>query len=293
MKEIECLPPLPVRKKNAHKGDFWRVLIIAGSQGMMGAACLTTKAALRSGAALVTLGVPQSQIQVAAIKLTCAMTTALSETSKKTLSPKAYSAICSLAKNSPIIAMGPGISQDSETCELMLSLIPTLPSTLVLDADALNCLSQKAHLLKERKAPTILTPHPGEFCRLTGEKMSRVKSHSKELAMEFANEYKCVVVLKFSSTIVTDGQQVYSNRTGNSGMATGGSGDVLTGVITGLLAQKMSAFQSAQLGVGLHGYAGDLAAQAKGEISMIASDILDFLPSAFQNYQTMGANALY
>ncbi|BBM84074.1 NAD(P)H-hydrate dehydratase [Candidatus Uabimicrobium amorphum] len=282
MEQIQTLPKLSPRKQNAHKGSCGKVFIIAGSRGMMGAAYLTTESVLRSGAGLVTLATPDSEQRVAATKLTCAMTYPLPSTSTGAVSFMARSNIVDVTNECQAVAIGPGMSQHHYTQEFIYDVIPRLRAPIVIDADALNALCDRSDVLKKRSAPTIVTPHPGEFSRLVGKPINEIVENGKEIAMQFARDHNCVVVLKVAPAIVVSHDSYYENTTGNPGMATGGSGDVLTGVITALLAQGFSAFAAAQLGVYLHGAAGDLCKEYIGEYGMIASDILQFLPHAFQ-----------
>lgn len=281
MEEIRQIPLLPRREKFSHKGDYGKVLVIAGSQGMMGAACLAAEACLRAGAGLVTLGVPESLLPVAAIKLTCVMTRPFPETGEHSFGGNAADAILQAAESMDIVALGPGLSQHPDTVGMVCSLVPRLNKPLVIDADGINALAGHTEILRERRADTVLTPHPGEFARLLGEKIGRLEEARLDITSGFAREHRCVVALKFAPTLVVDGDRYYLNTTGNPGMATGGSGDVLTGVIAGLLAQKLTPFAAAQLGVYIHGWAGDIACRKKGEVGMIASDILECLPDAF------------
>ena len=282
MKAIEQIPVLPRRRGDAHKGHFGRVLILGGSQGMLGAACLAASACLRSGAGLATLGVPKSLANVAAAKMTCVMTKPFSDTPAQSFSSLALSEIIEFAAPMDVVAIGPGLSQNPDTQKLVRELVSALAKPVVIDADGLNALVAEVDILKKREAPTIITPHPGEFARLARCRIGDLSNDRLDKAAQFAIEYKCVVVLKFAPTIVTDGKCYYYNTTGNPGMASGGSGDVLTGVITALLAQRLYPFAASQLGVWVHGRAGDIACQDKGEIGMIASDIVAQLPYAFQ-----------
>ena len=283
MEQIEQIPSLPRRRSDAHKGHFGRILVLGGSQGMTGAACLATAACLRSGAGLVTLGVPKSLADVVAGKITCAMIKPFDDTQAQSFSLPAVGEILEFAGPMDVVALGPGLSQHPDTQKMVRELVPLLPQTLVIDADGLNALAADVAVLKNRKAPTIITPHPAEFARLTKCPIDDINKERLSKAADFANEYKCVVVLKFAPCIVTDGKRYYYNTTGNPGMATGGSGDVLTGVVAALLAQQLSPFAASQLAAWVHGRAGDLACQDKGEIGMIASDILAQLPYAFQS----------
>ena len=281
MQKIDILPKLSARNKNAHKGSCGKIAIIAGSRGMMGAAYLATESALRSGAGLVTLATADSEQRVAATKLTCAMTMPLAHTAQGSVSRNAIDQAITLAQ-CDALAIGPGMSQHVDTQIFIREIIPRIERPLIVDADALNALVGHLDILQKRKAPTILTPHPGEFARLLGQPITNVIENGQELATEFAKKYNCVVVLKVAPAIVIGSQKYYRNTTGNPGMATGGSGDVLTGVITALVAQKIPTFCAAQLGTYLHGAAGDLCKEYIGEYGMIASDILQFLPHAFQ-----------
>lgn len=280
-KVITTLPRLPRRVRDGHKGIFGRVLVIAGSRGMTGAAYLTAQGAMRSGAGLVTVATPKSQQPILATKLTCAMTAALPETNGGTLSLSARKPLLNLARESDIIALGPGLSQHPQTIKLILSVLPFLSSPVVVDADGLNALSKNPAILKRIKVPVILTPHPGEMLRLSGSRVDKSTRSRVRIAVELARKYQVIVALKGYQTVVTDGRSVYINKTGNPGMATGGSGDVLTGIIAGLLGQGLKPFAAAQLGVYLHGLAGDLAAREIGEFPLIATDLLDYLPKAF------------
>jgi NAD(P)H-hydrate epimerase len=281
MMEIKSIPALAPRARDAHKGDFGKVFILAGSAGMLGAACLTAEAALRSGAGLVTLGVPQSLWPLAMVKLTCVMTRGFVETTVQSVSDQALDAVLACAADNDVVALGPGLSQHPDTCELVRDLVTTLAKPLVIDADGLNALAGHTQILRSRQAATILTPHPGEFFRLCGIPVAELKRDSLTYAARFAAEMGVVVAVKVAPALVTDGERYFVNTTGNPGMATGGSGDVLTGTIAALLAQKLTPFAAAQLGVYTHGLAGDFACQDKGEVGMIAADILEHLPRAF------------
>ncbi len=290
MEQITEIRKIPVRDRNSHKGDFGRVLILAGSQGMVGAACLATEACLRTGAGLVTLGIPKSLLPIVQAKLTCAMTKGFSETFEQTFHENALDEILSFAQKIDVIALGPGISQHPSTQKLVHQLMLHWNKPLVLDADALNNLVSHADLLQQRTGITIITPHPGEFGRLTQKTSSEILENKIDLAGEFSRGHRCIVVLKFARTIVTDGAHFFINTTGNPGMATGGSGDVLTGVIAGLLAQNFSAWEAASIGVWAHGCAGDLAANEIGEMGLIASDLIPQLPKVWKTLQQVFYN---
>ena len=277
---------LKPRAPETHKGDLGHVLVVAGSSGLTGAAALCSLGALRAGTGLVTLGIPKSLQDVYAEKLTEVMTTPLPETPQRSLSLKALPELLSLIERVTVVAIGPGLSQQRETKECVRRLLPRLTKPTVVDADALNALAEDLSVLKRLTLPVIVTPHPGEMGRLIRLSASDVQRDRERIAKEFATTQRVVVVLKGHRTVVAnvDGE-LYVNDTGNPGMATGGMGDVLTGVIAGLLGQGLSLFDAARLGVYLHGLAGDLAAEEIGEVGLIASDALDRIPEALEQYQ--------
>ncbi len=276
---------LPPRPPHAHKGDFGKVLVLAGSMGMTGAASLTSLACLRAGAGLVLLGIPKSLNPILEVKLTEVMTRPLSETSEGTLSLSAESEIHGLLEWADVLAIGPGLSRHPETAELVRRLVLKTSLPVVLDADGLNAFEAKSELLKKRKGPMILTPHPGELARLIPQQgilSSRIDTERIDMAREWAKTWNAILVLKGAPTVIGDlDDTVYVNSTGNSGMATGGTGDVLTGLIAGFLAQKLSPLHSALCGVYLHGLAGDLASERIGQRALLAGDLLDFIGNAF------------
>jgi len=275
------------RDPEAHKGTFGHLLVIGGSPGLTGAAALASMAALRTGAGLVTLGIPKDLNVAMEAKLTEVMTTPLPQSQSGALSLKAKSAIMKLAEGKSCVAVGPGIGRDLETAKLVRALIKDLEAPIVLDADGIWALSQDLSVLKDRRAPTIITPHPGEMGMLTGTSPKKVNDNRIQVAQNFAAAYDAIVVLKGSRTVVADPNgNIYINTTGNPGMATGGSGDVLTGIISGLLCQPdLDVLDSVIAGVYLHGYAGDLAKEKFGEMAMIAGDITDTIPAAIKNIQ--------
>lgn len=271
------------RLKDTHKGTYGHVFILAGSAGMTGAAYLTSTAALLSGSGLVTLGVPKGLNQVMEEKLVEVMTKPLPQTSAGTLSTHALPAIREFIKKADVVAIGPGLSGHRETKVLVRRLVTTLDKKFVLDADGINAFKGAASLLKKVKAEFVITPHPGEMSRLTGISISSIQRDRKGVAKKAAKLYNCITVLKGSSTVVASPKgEVYINETGNPGMATGGVGDILTGIIASLMGQGLEPFGAAKLGVYVHGRAGDLAVREKGEISLIATDLLNKLPEVFR-----------
>lgn len=271
------------RTDDSHKGDYGKVFVVAGSPGMTGAAYLTSQAALRSGSGLVISGIPGSLNPIMEVKLTEVMTRPLSETGSGTLGAKAKPEIIEAAEECDVVALGPGLGTKKETVTLVKDLIRVLTRPLVLDADGLNAFEGDVETLGMRKFRTVITPHPGEMARLLDREISAIQSDRIGVARSVAELTDCVVCLKGHRTVVAgpDGSS-YVNETGNSGMATGGSGDVLTGMIASFIGQGIDDYSAAVSGVYLHGLAGDIAAEKKGPFSMIASDIIDCLPEAFK-----------
>lgn len=274
-------PLLAPRPAESNKGMFGRVLVVAGSRGMSGAAVLCASAALRGGAGLVRLAVPAGILSVVAAGNPCYMTAPLPEDDQGRLSDRARAEMLELVKANDVVAVGPGLGRGPGVTALVLAVLAHAEVPVVLDADGLNALEGQTDHLRQCRAPVILTPHPGELARLTGTDSATVQAQRQERAVRFAAEHGVVLVLKGQGTLVTDGQRLYQNTTGNPGMATGGTGDVLTGLIAALVGQRLEPFAAAQLGVHIHGLAGDLARDELGEISLIASDLLHYLPKAF------------
>ena len=279
---------LSLRTPQAHKGEFGRVLILGGSLGLSGAAALCTRGALRVGAGLVTLGIPKSLQFAMTVKLTEAMLRAFSETREGSLDPQGLPEILKTVEHMDVVAIGPGLSQQPQTKELVRHLLPKITRPVVLDADGLNALAEDIDLLRKLPLPVILTPHPGEMARLIRQSVDDVQRDRERIASEFAKRYRVIVVLKGYHTIVADIDGTISiNETGNPGMASGGMGDVLTGVIAGLIGQRLSTIDAARLGVYLHGLAGDLLAAERGQIGLLASEIADTIPKAIRRYQQL------
>jgi ADP-dependent NAD(P)H-hydrate dehydratase len=282
MEVITRLPVLAARPADSNKGTFGRVLIVAGSRGMSGAAILCGSAALRSGAGLVFVAVPEGIVPIVAAGNSCYLTVPLPQDEHGVLAEAAGPQLLAEVAKATVAALGPGLGHGPGITALVTAVLAQTHKPLVLDADALNALQGHTHCLNHRPAPVILTPHPGEFARLIGSDIATMQARRQALATAFAAEHQLVLVLKGYRTIVTDGQRVYVNSTGNPGMATGGTGDVLTGLIAALLGQGLDPFGAAQLGVYLHGLAGDLARDTVGEVSLIASDLLLYLPRAIR-----------
>ncbi len=272
------------RKKNVHKNTFGHVLVLAGSKRMLGAAALTGLAAMRTGAGLVTTGVPKSLNTTLHKKLSnVIMTLPLAETKEQSVSFTAFKAIKPILNKYTVIALGPGLSQSTSTQKFIFAVIEHSPVPVIIDADALNAVSNNTQILLKAKSHLILTPHPGEMARLTGLTKAAIEKDRKTIAEKFTRKFKCTLLLKGPRTVVASpNKRTYINTTGNSGMATAGSGDVLTGIIAGLGSQGSNPYLAAKYGAYLHGIAGDLAAKSKGRLSMIAADIIDFIPKALK-----------
>jgi ADP-dependent NAD(P)H-hydrate dehydratase len=280
---IETMPTLPTRPRDSNKGLFGSVLVIAGSRGMAGAAALCGAAALRSGAGLVKIATPtEVQPTVASFEPSYMAYPLPCDDNGTIQFATARPVIERLMQSASVVAVGPGLGQSDEIRQLVKFLITSAGKPLVIDADGLNALVGQTELLSGLTHPVIMTPHPGEFARLTSASVADVQSDRIARAAKLASRSPLlVVVLKGAGTVVTDGPRYYLNTTGNPGMATGGTGDVLTGVIAALLAQKLAPFEAAQLGAFIHGLAGDIARDQNGEIGMIAGDLVDALPDAF------------
>jgi NAD(P)H-hydrate epimerase len=282
MKLIETIPQLKPRKPDAHKGDFGRICIIGGCLGMSGAPALAGRAALRAGAGLVKVAVPKNILPIVASIEPSYITIPLAEDGSGRISARAMNTILKAADENDCLAFGPGISTSGPLRLILETLIEQEHLRLLIDADGLNNLSVIRNWPDKLKADLILTPHPGELKRLwKGLFREQLPPDRQDQAGKLANRTKTIVALKGKGTVVTDGKKVYINETGNPGMATAGSGDVLTGVIAALIGQGLSNFDATVLGVYIHGLAGDIAAEKLGETSLIATDIIDSLPVAF------------
>ncbi|MBN2218555.1 MAG: NAD(P)H-hydrate dehydratase [Pirellulales bacterium] len=277
------LPSLPRREADAHKGRFGLALVVGGSRGMSGAVALAGMACLRGGAGLVRLAVPDACLDVVAAHEPSYMTIPLPSTGDGQIAEAAEDAIHRWCEAATCVALGPGLGRSEGLDQLVGRLYRDLSHPMVVDADALNALATQPDILARHAGPRILTPHPGEFARLVGADTAASPLAQRQAAVELAKRCDVVVVLKGHQTCITDGARTFLNMTGNPGMATGGSGDVLTGLIAALVCQGLSPMDAARLGVHLHGAAGDLAAAALGQTSMIASDLIRFLPEAIKN----------
>ncbi len=270
------------RPDYSNKGTLGSLLCICGSYGMAGAAIMAGKAALRCGIGLLKIAVPKSIYPVCATNILESVYYPLEETSNGVISSKNTDFLLEMCEKSSAVVIGCGLSVCDDTKNLVQSVITNCEKPLVIDADALNCICNKPEILKNLKAPAIITPHPGEMARLLHSTPKTVNSNRENTAIDFAKKFGVVTVLKGAGTIIAspDGE-VYINHTGNSGMATGGSGDILSGIIGSLLAQGASPINAAAAGVFLHGTIGDLAAEKLGKISMLPTDMIDMIPTAY------------
>jgi NAD(P)H-hydrate epimerase len=271
------------RRRDSHKGDYGHLLVLAGSVGKTGAAAMACEAALRMGAGLVTLGIPKSLNAIMEVKLTEVMTEPLPETPKQTLSLRAFNAILHLCENKKAIIIGPGIGTFKETQTLILKLIRVLNLPIILDADAITALSTQIKTFPPTQGPFILTPHPGEMSRLTGLTSQQVLEDRMGISRHFSQAHQTYLVLKgYRTLIVTPQGEIFINPTGNPGMASGGTGDVLTGMIGGLICQGFGILPSLQMAVFLHGLAGDRVSAETGEKSLVATDLIKEIPAILQ-----------
>ncbi|MDZ4781669.1 MAG: NAD(P)H-hydrate dehydratase [Planctomycetia bacterium] len=276
------LPQLAPRDPESHKGDYGRLLLIGGSRGMSGAIALAGLAAVRSGAGLVRLATPDVSLDAVAAQFPAYMTLALPSDRHGRIARTAWDALHRAIEQVNVVAIGPGLGRSLGLGWLVDRLYREVALPMVVDADALNALADRGTPLAEHSGPRILTPHSGEFRRLVPNS-SNDRAEQESQAIELARSAGIVLVLKGHHTLVTDGKMSFHNTTGNPGMATGGSGDVLTGVITALLGQGLTPLDAARLGVYLHGAAGDIAADVYGEVSLTPLDIVESLSITIQN----------
>ncbi len=280
---------LPERTRHGHKGTFGTCLVIAGAPGFSGAACLAGAAAVRSGCGLVQLAIPSGIASVVESRVPEPVKRPLPDTEHHTISPAAVSVVLELARECDAVAVGPGIGTSEETAAFLLQLLAELDRPLVLDADAINIIARNRDVMRKLRAPAVLTPHPGEFGRLINLTPDSINADRVGISRRFATENGVVLVLKGASTVIAgrDGQ-VIINPTGNSGLASGGTGDVLTGLLAGLLAQGLKPLDAATAAVYLHGRAADIAVEDITEYCLSAADLLDYLPDAFSAVLHLG-----
>lgn len=264
---------LPVRRVDSHKGDYGRILLLCGSVGYTGAAALAASAAVRCGAGLVFVGVPDAVYPIVASKLDEPMVFPLPSTDGK-LSSEAARTILQRLPQMDAVLIGPGLGQSRGVRECVEAVLYESRVPVVLDADGINVLSGHIDVLRESTCPVIITPHAGEFARLGGD----LSLGREAAAMALAEKLRCICLLKGHNTVVTDGRELRLNPTGNPGMATGGSGDVLSGILTSLLGQGLTPFDAASAAAWLHGAAGDICAAEIGQYGMLPTDMIRVLP---------------
>ena len=284
VEENDCRTLMPTRRSNSHKHSVGKVFILAGSKGMMGAALMSSLSAMKAGAGQVILGIPDSEYGIVAKRTLEVMPLGLACTEGGSISSTAFSEIQKRIEWADVLVMGCGLSQHPETKSLIMQIIETCPKPMVIDADGLNALAENVSLLKNRQSQSVvLTPHHGEFSRLAGIPSSEIEPNKFDLARDFARKYAVTLILKGAPTLTaTSTGHVFVNPTGNPGMSTAGSGDVLAGVVGACMGQSLTPESASILGVYIHGYAGDVAKQKKGIQGMIARDIIGAIPAAFK-----------
>ncbi len=289
----EIAPLFAPRAPRAHKGNFGHVLVVGGSVGKAGAAAMAGMSALRVGAGLATIATPKSVLPIVAGFAPEVMTEPLAETEVGSISMRAleYGRFDAIASGKDVLAVGPGVSRNADTVQFVRAVVGAAKVPVVLDADGLNAFDGCAEKLDGTTRPLVLTPHPGEMARLTGLSTGEVQRDRVGLARKFAAEHHCILVLKGRNTVIAEpGGNVWINTTGNPGMAKGGTGDVLTGMVAGILAQHTDrVLESVIAGVYMHGLAGDVARNMVGEYAMLATDILAMLPFAFERLRERAA----
>jgi NAD(P)H-hydrate epimerase len=283
----DIAPIVEPRPADSNKGNFGHVLVIGGSLGKSGAAAMAAFSALRVGAGLSTAAIPVSVLATVAGFHPELMTEPLEETKAGSISQNALQHIEELAKSKTVLAIGPGVTRNSETAECVRALVGTAKIPIVLDADGLNAFEGQARELNDAGRELVITPHPGEMARLAGCSIADVQRDRLKIARAFAADHNLIVVLKGNRTLVAKaGGEVWVNTTGNPGMATGGTGDILTGMVAGMIAQHPSnIFEAVIAAVHLHGLAGDVAKETMGEHSLVATDLIKALPEAFRRVQ--------
>lgn len=277
---------IPKRQDDSNKGTYGKILVVAGSRGMTGAACLTGGAALRSGAGLVYLAAPSSLVSIYAGALIEAVTIPLEDENKGFLTSEAIPGILKQLGKVSVAAVGPGLSSGNETRDVVYSIIENSEVPIVLDADGINLVAEDLSVLKKRRNQIVITPHPGEMARLVGASVKEVQEDRLNVARTFSKEWGVITVLKGSRTVIASPEgEIYINTTGNPGMSTGGSGDVLTGIIAGLIGQGLKPLDASIAGVYLHGVCGDNIAAKKGEHGLIAGDLVQEIPFVILDLQ--------
>ena len=277
----ELREALPERKVESHKGDYGHLLVVAGSKGKPGAARMVAEAAFRSGVGLVTVATPESVQPILAPQVMEMMTEPIPETREGTVSSKATARVLKLLEGKGVLTLGPGLTAAAETASFVRELVSETRLPLILDADGLNAYQGHAESLSGKDRTLVLTPHPGEMGRLVGISSDEVQKNRISICQKFSTDHHCFLVLKGHRTLISDPEgNVWVNPTGNPGMATAGSGDVLTGILSGFVTQGIPTLHAILLGVYLHGLSADLCASRRGELPLMARDIIANLPDA-------------
>lgn len=281
---------LPDRPEAGHKGTFGHVFILAGSRGFTGAAKLASWAAGRSGVGLVTVGIPEPLADPVAASLLEAMSLSLPATKAGSFGFRGVELAIEFASTKQAVVLGPGISQEPGTQRFVQTFVPQCATPLLIDADGLNCLSRRPTVIDQASAPLVLTPHPGEMARLCSRTTGDIQADRTGAALEFASRYGCVVILKGKNTVIASGDgRCYINPTGNPGLATGGTGDVLAGLAGGLMAQGLAGFDAAALAAYVHGRAADLVAEKRTSRGMLARDVVEAIPLVWRELEGLEA----
>jgi NAD(P)H-hydrate epimerase len=284
--EVNIPGKLPERDKNAHKGDFGDVLFIAGASNYYGAPFFSALSFLKSGGGYSRLAAPLSMSPFIANKGSEIVLVPLKETDSGSIALENSKELLRIAAKRDMIVLGPGLSLNAETQELVSYLVERVKKPILLDGDGITALSSNIEIIRDRMAPTILTPHLGEMSRIVDKKISDIKNNKIDLIQEWAKKLNAVIVLKGAHTLIgSPDEHVFVNMSGNSGMASAGSGDVLTGTIAAMYGLGLPLIDAVQTGVFLHGYSGDIAAADKGEDGITAQDILDYLPYALKDFR--------
>ena len=278
-------PHFAPRNKNAHKGTFGTAVFIVGSYGMAGAAVLAAKAALRSGVGIAKVILPDKIYDIVARQLPEAVFVPLKTSNKGTFCKDDIATICDNIKNANSVVFGCGVGISDDNAKILREVIKTAKCPLVIDADGINLLAQSIDIIKQASAPIILTPHPGEMSRLTGKSIAEIEGNRVEIAKQFSDNFNVITVLKGSETLVATPSNIYKNIIGNPGMATGGSGDTLAGILAAFLAREKDTEFAVTSAVYVHSAAGDLAAEELSQTAMLPSDIIDKLPCLFKKLE--------
>lgn len=281
--DYELFNMLPKREKNSHKGTYGKVAIVSGSRGMLGASYLATMSALKSGSGLVYTVLPESLFEIMSIKLIEPILKSAKDNQKGYFIKESLHDILCHIDESNVLAIGPGMGYDKDRAFIIKEIINKYNNPIVIDADGINCLAMNLEILENHKQPIVITPHPGEFARMINVTVEEIEENRIYYSKLISKKYNIIVVLKGFNTIVAyPNEEIYINKTGNPGMATAGSGDLLTGMIASFIGQKIDIENAVKLGVYLHGLAGDMASEYMGEYGLIATDILNQIPNSIK-----------